>query len=144
MHPTSFVAVALLVAGCTAPPPIVADDPLESAQDATLQPGWSLWLTYGVYNTTTFPFQWHVQDDRSVQFTVYRTKSTGEDVLYTSTGPRDEGNITARHPNIHAFVWRNINDENATISLRMVPGYQGARYPPGGDPATTNCPTLCM
>jgi hypothetical protein len=142
LHRASLAIVALL-AGCASPAPTVVPDPLE-AQEATLQPGWSLWLTYSVYNTTTFPFEWTVTQDVPVQFTVYRTKSTGEEVLYTTTATSDAGNVTARHPNIHAFVWRNINDANVTVSLGVAPGYQGARYPPGGDPATTNCPTLCM
>ena len=141
---TSSLAALLLLAGCSGPPAAPVDIPLEAPQPATLQPGWSLWLTYSVYNTTTFRFQWDVQQDLPVQFTVYRTKSTGEEVLYTSTGPRDAGNVTAQHPNVHAFVWRNVNPGNVTIDIRMAPGYQGGRYPPGGDPATSNCPTLCM
>ena len=119
-------------------PPEVA--PLETLPDLVIQPGWSLWLTYSVYNTTMFQFQWDVREDVPVQFTFYRTKSTGEDVLYTSTAPADSGNVTARHPNIHAFVWRNTTDQNVTLGVRLPPGYEGARYEPGTDPATSNCP----
>ena len=113
---------------------------MEPWLDVPLEPRWSLWFTYSVYNTTTFPFQWDVKEDLPLQFTVYRTKSSGEDVLYTSTLAADSGNVTARNPNIHAFVWRNTTEQNVTIAVRMVPGYEGSRYEPGHDPATTNCP----
>jgi hypothetical protein len=148
LRSVSLAVAALLVSGCSQAPdgPGEDADPLSGAPwlNSTLEAGWSLWLNYNIYNTTALPFDWIVAEGEAVQFTVYRTKSTGEDVLYTSTAANDTGSVTARHPNIHALVWRNINADNVTIQIRVSEGYAGARYQPGADPAKSNCPTPCM
>lgn len=148
MRWASFLVVPLLLAGCSSSeaPGGGIPKPLEDAvwQNATVEAGESMWLNYGIYNTTVIPFEWFVHDGKAVQFTVYRTKSSGEEVLYNVTAPQDASEVTARHPNIHSLVWRNINEEVVTIQLRVPEGYTGERYGPGADPAKTNCPALCM
>jgi hypothetical protein len=112
-------------------------------ENATIEAGGSVWLNYSLYNTTALPFEWLVHEGKMVQFTVYRTKSSGEEVLYTMNASRDANEVTARHPNIPSLVWRNTNDEAVTIQFRVPVGYTGERYASGADPAKTNCPTLC-